>query len=56
MIIILAGIFIAFCLFYYLDQKRKLRKKQLRERRREKFEQLLEALKNSHKSKKDNKY
>jgi hypothetical protein len=45
MAIIVAGIFIAFCLFYYLDQKRKIRKEQLEERNREKFEQLLGSLK-----------
>ena len=47
MAIILAGIFIAFCLFYYLDQKRKIRNEQRRERSLEKFKQLLVQLKQS---------
>jgi hypothetical protein len=47
MAIILAGIFIAFCLAYYLDQKRKIRNQKLHERNREKFEQLLDHLKHS---------
>ena len=45
MAILLAGIFIAFCLFYYSDQKRKIRNEQLKERSREKFEHLLDTLK-----------
>jgi hypothetical protein len=45
MAILLAGIFIAFCLFYYLNQQREIRKAQLRERNKEKFEHLLETLK-----------
>jgi hypothetical protein len=47
MIIILAGIFIAFGLFYYLDQKRKIRNRQRQDRNREKFEQLLNQVKHS---------
>jgi hypothetical protein len=49
MAILLAGIFIAICLFYYLDQKRKIRKEQLKERSREKFEHLLATLKRGNK-------
>jgi len=46
--IIIAGIFIAICLFYYLDQKRKRRNEKLQERKREKFEQLSRKLKSGH--------
>ena len=42
--IILGGIFIGFCLAYYLDQKRKIRNEKLHERSMEKFEQLLDQL------------
>ena len=42
--IILGGIFIGFCLAYYLDQKRKIRNEKLLERSMEKFEQLLDQL------------
>jgi hypothetical protein len=45
MAIVLAGIFIAFCLAYYLDQKRKIRNEKLRERNKEKYEHLLDLLK-----------
>lgn len=40
MIIILAGTFVAFGLFYYLDQKRKIRNRHRQDRKREKFEQI----------------
>jgi Mg2+/citrate symporter len=50
--VILGGIFIAFCLAYYLDQKRKIRNGKLHERNREKFEQLLDQLKHSDKGSK----
>jgi hypothetical protein len=43
--VILVGIFIAFCLAYYLDKKRKIRNERLHERSKEKFEQLLDQLK-----------
>jgi hypothetical protein len=43
--VILGGVFIAFCLAYYLDQKRKIRNEKMHERNREKFEQLLGSLK-----------
>ena len=49
MAIIFAGILIAFCLAYYLNQKRKIRNEKLHERNREKFEQLLDQLKKSDK-------
>jgi hypothetical protein len=44
MAIIFAGIFIAFCLAYYHDQKRKIRNAKLHERYGEKFEHLLNQL------------
>ena len=43
--VVVAGIFIAFCLAYYLGQKRKIRNERLHERNREKFEQLLDQIK-----------
>ena len=43
--VVVAGIFIAFRLAYYLDQKRKIRNARLHERNREKFEQLLDQIK-----------
>lgn len=55
MAIILAGIFIAFCLAYYLDQKRKIRNEKLHERNREKFEQLLSQIKHLDKATNNNK-
>lgn len=48
--VIFGGIFIAFCLFYYLDQKRKIRNEKLYERNRKKIEQLLDQLKYSGKT------
>lgn len=47
--LIIGGIFIAFCLFYYVDQKRKIRNERLHERSKEKFEQLIDQLKQSDK-------
>jgi len=49
MAIILPGIFIAFCMAYCLDQKRKIRNQKLRERSKEKFEQLLGQLNRANK-------
>ena len=45
MAIIIAGIFIATGLFFYLERKRKIRNEQLHERNRQKFQQLLSTLK-----------
>jgi hypothetical protein len=53
MAVIVAGIFIAFCLFYYLDQKRKVRNEQRRYRNREKFENLLKQVKHSNQDSKE---
>jgi hypothetical protein len=50
MAVVLAGIFLAFCLFYYLDQKRKIRNEQKHKKNREKFKQLLDQLKRSSKN------
>lgn len=50
MVIVLAGIFIAFCLAYYLDQKRKIENERRRERSQKKFENLLGQLKHSEKT------
>ena len=43
--IVLAGVFIAFCLFYYMEQKRRIRREQSRQDKKEKFERLTETLK-----------
>ncbi len=45
MIIILAGTFIALAFFYYLQQKRRIRKEQKMMDNKEKFERLLGYLK-----------
>jgi hypothetical protein len=47
MAILLAGIFIAFCLAYFVDQKRKIRNERRRERSQKKFENMLDQLKQS---------
>jgi hypothetical protein len=44
MIVVFAATFIAIAFFYYLDQKRKLRREQQRDRTHKKFEQLLQQL------------
>lgn len=45
--LILAVVFVAFCLFYYLDQRRRIRLEEKRERFREKQTALVEELRQS---------
>ena len=42
----LIAIFITFCIFYYTNQKHRIRKEQRRERLEEKQEELLQTLRN----------
>ena len=41
---IVVAIFVSLCIFYYFSQKSKIRREGLRERRREKTEEYLNAL------------
>lgn len=47
MALILPAVFVAFCLFYYLDQRRRIRLEEKRERFREKQTALVEELRQS---------
>jgi len=44
MVVVIAGIFIAFSFFYYLEQKRKIKSEPQKDRVHKKFQQLLQQL------------
>ncbi|MBS1653612.1 MAG: hypothetical protein JSU05_02115 [Bacteroidetes bacterium] len=53
MFIVLAGILIALSLFYYMDQKRKIRNEEKHEQRMERLRNLLDVIKKKNNEQKD---
>lgn len=53
MFILLAGILIALSLFYYMDQKRKIRNEEKHEQRMERLRNLLDVIKKRNNEQKD---
>lgn len=53
MFIVFAGILIALSLFYYMEQKRKMRKEEKHEQRMERLRDLLDVIKKRNNEQKD---
>jgi hypothetical protein len=53
MLIIVAGIFISLVFFYYMGQKRNIRKEQTIENNKERYKRLLKSLKKPDREKND---